>query len=57
MKANKERNETILKMRRGGMTLQEIGNIYKVSRERIRQICEATAGRGKGLSTPTKLYS
>lgn len=46
-----ERTESILAMRLGGKTLQEIGNKYNVSRERIRQIEKMALG---GMSKQSK---
>ena len=36
--AKKERNEQVLKMRKGGMTYQEIANLLDISRQRVHQI-------------------
>jgi hypothetical protein len=33
-----QRDSTIVKMRNGGNTLQEIGDVFGISRERVRQI-------------------
>jgi hypothetical protein len=41
MSANDERTLTIVEMRKRGNTLQEIGNTFGITRERVRQILEA----------------
>lgn len=38
-----QRNAEIVAMREQGHTLQEIGDAYDISRERVRQICEGRA--------------
>ncbi len=38
------RNYEIAKMKLEGNTLQEIGNVYHCTRERVRQICQITIG-------------
>lgn len=35
-----ERNEEIVKLRRSGMTLQQVGERFQITRERVRQIVE-----------------
>src|SRR2546421_12992073 len=47
----RERNERIVELYRSGVTLQEIGDRFGVTRERIRQIvarAEAPPGRSRG---------
>lgn len=39
MKISIERNEEIRSLRANGMTLQELGTMYGITRERVRQIC------------------
>ena len=35
-----DRNEKIRELREQGLTLKEIGGMYKITRERVRQLCE-----------------
>lgn len=36
---NRERNIEMYQIRKSGKTLKEIGDLYGISRERVRQIC------------------
>lgn len=39
IKIDFERNKEIYKLRESGLTLQEVGNKFSITRERVRQIC------------------
>jgi hypothetical protein len=49
-----ERSREILRMRRAGMTLQEIGGRFNLSRERVRQIVWRAERTESGRCEPQK---
>ena len=56
MKNNiKERDENILKLRKKGLTLEEIGRKFNLTRERVRQIIESNGGPTSDESRKARL--
>ena len=39
MKIEENKNKEIVKLKKSGKNMAEIGRMYKISRERVRQIC------------------
>lgn len=55
-KVPNDRHEQIRMMRKAGLTYQEIGDYFKISRERVRQILDRYNETGRRtLSTPTTI--
>lgn len=50
------RNDEIVRLRRDGLTLREIGRIVKLSRERVRQVLNSRGISGR-ISPPYELSS
>jgi len=42
----KSRNEKIQKMREGGMTFEDIGKFFNISRQRVHQIVKNRIAKG-----------
>ncbi len=51
--AHKERDDLIRKMRGEGKTLQEIGDFFNISRERVRQVLDKDYKSKRKALSPT----